>query len=98
MACMLKVEEGPKSFSDVTYLSGDRFSESENTIITILSFDHDSVTYEVAGRYFEDFQPRQDTICRGETKDYHHETEKTATIYDDDYDYTVCDQLTMTCY
>lgn len=98
MACMLKVEEGPKSFSDVTYLSGDRFSESENTIITILSFDHDSVTYEVAGRYFKDFQPRQDTICRGETKDYHHETKKTATIYDDDYDYTVCDQLTMTCY
>ena len=100
MTCMLKVKKGPKRLSDMTYLSGDRFSGSpaDAPTITILDFDHDSVNYEVAGRYFDDFQPRQDTISRGETKEYEHETKETATIYDDDYDYTICARMTVVCY
>ena len=98
MLCLLKAKEGPKQTEDLTYLSGDRFSPSDKAAITILAVDHDSVSYEVPGKYFDDFQPRQDTIRRGETKDYKHETKETATIYDDDYDYTICAQMTIDCY
>ena len=65
--------------------------------IDILELTADSVSYIVRGCFMSDSKEIIDTIHRGETKEYEDERKCTATIYGDDYDYTIDDRLKIIC-
>ncbi|MBQ2499664.1 MAG: hypothetical protein II523_06600, partial [Bacteroidales bacterium] len=59
----------------------------------IIGVTPDSVTFEVKSDFTPDNKAFNDTIRRGETKKYEYSHDATATIYDDDYDYTIESRL-----
>ena len=65
--------------------------------IEILDVTEDTVRYLVKAEFTKDRKDFEDSIRRGETKKYERSVERTATIYDDDYDYTVDDCLEISC-
>lgn len=57
----------------------------------------DSVTFEVKSDFAPDYKAFNDTIRRGETKKYENSHDAVATIYEEDYDYTIESSLVVTC-
>lgn len=65
--------------------------------IEILAVAEDSVTFKVEALFTKDGKSVEATIHRGETLRFQDERKCTATIYDEDYDYTVKDSLEVVC-
>ena len=85
-----------KNSDAVLLQQGYRFDPNE-TLIKILEITDDSLTYEIDKLYFEDRTSHVDTIRRGEKKSYRNERTAYATIYDEEYDYTVAHEFTIVC-
>lgn len=66
---------------------------STNQGIEITEVTADSVSFKVRGVFTKDSNEITDTLRRGESKRYEDSHKATATIYDEDYDYTVEDSL-----
>lgn len=75
---------------------GYRFDPNE-VLIKVLEITDDSVTYEIDKLYFNDHENHVDTIHRGEKKSYKSEKDARATIYDENYDYTIEHEMTIVC-
>ncbi|MBQ9410515.1 MAG: hypothetical protein IJU21_02775 [Bacteroidales bacterium] len=95
--CLLNPEKtGLVTFEDVTIVSGSR-DNSHSDIITITEIEADGTLHcIIPSRFCQDGQPAGDEVIRpGETKKYSCEKEATATIYDEDYDYTIAQRITL---
>lgn len=66
---------------------------STNQGIEITEVTADSVSFKVRGAFVADGKSFTDTLRRSESQRYEDSHRATATIYDDDYDYTVNDYL-----
>ena len=84
-------------FADGMVISIDSSFDMKTSGINILAVTRDSVTFEVKGTFTKDGNPVEATIRRGETQKYEDVRRATATIYGDDYDYTVEDLLEVVC-
>lgn len=85
-----------KNSDAILLKQGYRFDPDE-TLIKVIEINGDSVTYEVDKLYFDDKESHIDTIRRGEKKSYKSERDACATIYDEDYDYTIVHEMTIVC-
>ena len=91
------VAVGFMHFADCMVISKDSSFDMKTSGINILAVTRDSVTFEVKGTFTKDGNPVEATIRRGETQKYEDVRRATATIYGDDYDYTVEDLLEVVC-
>lgn len=66
---------------------------STNQGIEITDVTADSVSFKVRGVFTKDSKEITDTLRRGESRLYADSHEASATIYDEDYDYTIEDSL-----
>ena len=66
-------------------------------IITINSVDAEKVEYVVSGEFVEGKSPVPEIVTIGDKKEYHYSMDATATIYDEDYDYTIEGRLVVEC-
>lgn len=93
---LLIAEVGSICYENAALISKDSsFNMKHN--FNIVEVTNDSVTYEVKPSFTHDGKAFNDTIRRGETKKHEDSHEATATIYDDDYDYTIESRLEVTC-
>ena len=89
-------KEGFFNYKDAAHLWNSSLGD-DGKGIDILELTADSVSYIVRGCFMSDSEEIIDTIHRGETKEYVDERKCTATIYGDDYDYTIDDSLKIIC-
>ena len=89
-------KEGFFNYKDAAHLWNSSLGD-DGKGIEILELTADSVSYIVRGCFMSDSKEIIDTIHRGETKEYVDERKCTATIYGDDYDYTIDDSLKIIC-
>lgn len=94
---LLLAEEGQMDYDKAAVISKDASFPMNNAHLTILEVDQDSVTFHVKSDFAPDYKAFDDTIRRGETKTYQNSKDSTATIYDEDYDYTIESRLNVIC-
>ena len=80
-------ETGYMHYADGMTLSKD--SDFNMSGIDILTIAKDSVTLKVKAKFIADDKAQEVTIHRGETLQFKDSRKDTATIYDDDYHYTI---------
>ena len=96
--CLMIAQKGVLPYNEAMILyNGDFHINSESANINIKNVTDDSVTYVVRDVFLKTKGDIVETIKRGETKNYKHETENTARIYDEDYEYTCGSQLIVSC-
>lgn len=96
---LARVKEGDVKFSDCLILSGERAFGQDDLLLTIRDIKADgTIDITVPGLFTKDSKPLDDTIARGETREYKDVQQHTATIYDDDYDYETEYSLVITNY
>ncbi len=88
------LEKAFKCYEDAATISKDT-SFNTKLSFNIIEVTPDSVTFEVKSDFAPDYKTFNDTIRRGETKKYENSHEATATIYDEDYDYTIESRLAI---
>lgn len=89
---LMVAEVGEKHYEDAMLISKDSSFNMKQSF-NIIGVTPDSVTFEVKSDFTPDNKAFNDTIRRGETKKYENSHDATATIYDDDYDYTIESRL-----
>ena len=94
---LFAAEKGQMDYEAAAVINKDTDFHMKGAYLNIIEVTSDSVIYEVKGVFTKDSKPFNDTIHRGETKTYHDSRNCTATIYDEDYDYTIESSLTVTC-
>ena len=93
---MLIAQKGTICYEDAALISKDTSFNMKRTF-NIVEVTADSVTFEVGNDFAPDYKAFNDTIRRGETRKYENSHDAVATIYDDDYDYTIESSLEVTC-
>lgn len=93
---LLAAEKGSICYENAALISKDSSFNMKSTF-NIIEVTDDSVTYEVKRDFVRGSDGFNDTIRRGETKKYENSHNATATIYGDDYDYTIESLLVVTC-
>ncbi|MBQ7750164.1 MAG: hypothetical protein IJR77_02960 [Bacteroidales bacterium] len=88
---------GMALYEDAVVLFKDSSFNMNGSGLNIISLTKDSVTLEIRGVFYSDGQPREVTVRRGETLIAEDSHRATATIYDDDYDYTIEDSIEIYC-
>jgi hypothetical protein len=78
-------------------ISKDSSFNMKGSGINIMAVTPDSVTIEVKAKFFADNTAQQVIIHRGESLQFKDARRSTATIYDEDYDYTIEDSLEVKC-
>lgn len=66
-------------------------------MFTIKSVDTKKIEYLVSGKFVEGNSSVFDTIASGEKKEYSYSRDCVATIYDEDYDYTIKNEIVIEC-
>jgi len=94
---LLIAREGVMFYSEGTTLSRDYSFYMKESGIMIMAVTGDSVTFEVSSQFTADNKSFEYTIHRGEKQKFEDIREGTATIYDEDYDYTIKDSLEIFC-
>ena len=94
---LLVAKKGEMPYENAATIHKDTSFDMENGYINIIKVTLDSVTYEVRSSFAPDCKAFNETIRRGETKEYKKSKDCTATIYGDDYDYTIESWLKVSC-
>jgi hypothetical protein len=71
----------------------DRGFKEQDTLIEILGVENGVVEYIVDGIYSESRAMQVGRVAPGETMRHAYRQKATATIYDDDHDYEIVDEL-----
>lgn len=88
---------GSLLYADAMTLRKDNSFNMKTSGINIVAITKDSVTFEVKAEFFADNKEQEVTIHRGESLQFKDSHRATATIYDEDYDYTIEDSLEVKC-
>ena len=83
--------------SDANILKGRDSWVNKQPLITITSIDGEKVNYMVSSEYVDGDIPVTDTISLGDKKKYSYSKNCVATIYDEDYDYTIEREIEIEC-
>lgn len=94
--CLMEAKVGEYILEDKTIVPLKNNSK-EKPLITITSVDNERVSYVVSSEFVEGNFPVSDSITSGEKKEYSYCKECTATIYDEDYDYTIEREIMIEC-
>ena len=94
---LFAAKKGTIHYENAATISKDSDFNMRKAYMDIVEVTSDSVTYTVRGDFTKDGKTFNDTIQRGETKMYNDSRECTATIYDEDYDYTVESRIQIIC-
>ena len=96
---MMKAEVGKYILSEKTLveMNKQKFRFPPTPVITIDSVESDKVSYVVSNEFVEGNSPVADKISSGEKKEYSYSMEGTATIYDEEYDYTIENEMVIEC-
>ncbi len=93
---LIVAEVGERHYEDTMLISKDTSFNMRYTF-NIIEVTPDSVTFEVGSDFAPDHKAFNETIHRGETKYHENSHDAVATIYDDDYDYTIKSSLQVKC-
>lgn len=93
---LIVAEVGERHYEDTMLISKDTSFNMRYTF-NIIEVTPDSVTFEVKSDFAPDHKAFNETIHRGETKYHENSHDAVATIYDDDYDYTIKSSLQVKC-
>ena len=94
---LFAAKQGTIRYENAATLRKDSSFNMRDAFIDIVEVTSDSVTYTVKGDFTADSKAFNDTIRRGETKKYEDSRDCTATIYDEDYDYTIESWIEIVC-
>lgn len=94
---LLMAQKGQMRYENAATIRKDQSFQMRDAYLNIIEVTPNSVTYEVEGCFTSGRKPFNDTISRGETKEYSDRKKCTATIYGEDYDYTIESSLTVIC-
>ena len=94
---LLVVEEGTMCYENAAVIEKDNSFQMSKGSLKIIEVTSDSVTYEVKSDFAPGYKSFNDTIRRGESKEYQNSKDCVATIYDEDYDYSIESRLYVTC-
>ncbi|MBQ6015979.1 MAG: hypothetical protein IJL22_06740 [Bacteroidales bacterium] len=94
---LLFPERGMNLYENAATLRRDSSFDMEDAGIEILEAGPDSVSYKVRPEFNPGSTEITDTIRRGESKKYMVSKDGVATIYDEDYDYTIESRLEISC-
>lgn len=95
---LILAQKGTISYEDAADISKSWNFNMRDANIQITEVTPDSVSYIVKKIFRRsDDKSSSDTIHRGETKEYKYKSDGTATIYGDEYDYTVEHSLKVSC-
>lgn len=94
---LIPAQKGVIRYDEAATIWKDSSFNMRDADIKITKVTPDSVSYIVKERFRDDDKSPSDTIHRGETKEYKYSRKCTATIYDDDYDYTIENWLKVSC-
>ena len=95
--CELEAKAGDYLISDANILKGRDSWVNKHPLITITSVDDEKVNYLIPSEYVEGDFSVADTISLGEKKKYSYNKNCVATIYDEDYDYTIEREIEIEC-
>ena len=90
-------KKGEMRYENAAVIYKDSSFNMKSGTINIIEVTPDSVTYEVKGAFTHDSKPSYETILRGETKEHKDSKACIATIYDEDYHYTIESWLKVSC-
>lgn len=90
-------EAGKALYEKAAVISKDSSFNMNGTGIMILAVTPDSVTVRVDACFTKDSSPVETTIKRGQSLTFEDSRKATATIYDEDYDYTIESSLVLSC-
>ncbi|MBO6025901.1 MAG: hypothetical protein J6P73_01500 [Bacteroidales bacterium] len=93
---LMPAKVGVMLYDEAAAISNSGF-KMDDGFLNILKVTPDSVTYEVKSMFTPDQKAFQDTIHRGETKEYKDSSEHTVTIEGDEIEYTYEDSLGVIC-
>lgn len=97
--CFLLIAcKGVMRYEESATLWRDYNFHMDEADINIMDVASDSVTFEVKGDFTADGKPLVDTIKRGEQREYKYKRMCTATLYGDEYDYSIVHLLKIGCY
>lgn len=94
---LIVAQKGEMQYEEAATISKDSSFNMRDAYIKIIDVTPDNVTYEVKNEFVPDYKAFNETIHRGETKEYKRSKKCTATIYGDDYDYTIENSLKVIC-
>lgn len=89
--------EGMAYYEEAAVITKDRDFKMDGTGLEILGVTPDSVTIKVKEEFRKEKTPLTVTINRGQTQKFEYTKETKATIYDEDYDYTIEHTLEVSC-
>lgn len=89
--------EGIAYYEKAAVITKDSDFKMEGSGIKILGVTPDSVTFVVRPAFRKEKSPLTVTIHRGQSLKYEDSHKATATIYDEDYDYTIENILEVSC-
>ena len=96
--CIIIPKKGKNYYNEAMVLyNGDFHINSDYAYLEIKEMTDDSVTYVVKSGFTNEDKAFNETIKRGERKEYEEETEHTGRMYDDDFTYTSGSQLIIRC-
>lgn len=87
--CSLEPKVGEYLISDANIIKGKDNWVLKYPLITITSVENDKINFVVPSEYVEGNSSVLDSISVGEKKEYSYSHDTVATIYDEDYDYTI---------
>ena len=90
-------ETGKALYEKAAVIGKDNSFNMNGTGITILAVTPDSVTVKVDACFTKDGVAAEATVSRGQTLKFENVRKATATIYDEDYDYTIAGSLVLRC-
>ena len=95
----MKAKIGEYIVSDKTLVKFDKVNYKYPTLpmFTIKSVDTEKIEYLVSSEFVEGNSSLFDTITPGEKKKYSYSRDCVATIYDEDYDYTIKNEIVIEC-
>ena len=96
---LMKAKIGEYIVSDKTFVKFNKANYKYPTLpmFTIKSVDTEKVEYLVSSEFVEGNSSVFDTITPGEKKKYSYSRDCVATIYDEDYDYTIKNEIVIEC-
>ena len=84
-------------YENAATLRRDSSFDMQDAGIEITEVGPDRVSYKVKPEFIPGSTEISDTVRRGENKKYTVSKDAVATIYDDDYDYTIESRLEISC-
>lgn len=94
---LLIAKEGEYKMDDVSIIKGTKEWRRNQQFITITDIKDDCVKFIIPSDFVEGDSPYYGRIARGEKVELGFSRECVATIYDEDYDYTIAGTFVMEC-